>query len=166
MMNSNQTNTTVVGDMPDITRDEAKTILDIKRGKKIIDAYQIPYAIRTIAENMKSVENKFPVKNFLAMESADHCPATIKQCLQHCIRLIFPESLISDDNPSSLNSFFRLKNRWCTNKPSVVVDAVLTLTERLANGKSKYPRYDSECLAWYMDITGGRYHPVLAFHIR
>ena len=164
MMNSNQTNTTVIGDMPDITRDEAKTILDIKGGHKIIDAYQIPYAIRTIAENMESVESKFPVRKCLAMESGDHCPARIKQCLQHCIRLIFPETLISDDNPSNLKAFFRLKNRWCTNKPSVVVDAVLTLTERLANGKSKYPRDDSECLAWYMDITGGRYHPVLAFH--
>ncbi|EIF49685.1 hypothetical protein AWRI1499_0334, partial [Brettanomyces bruxellensis AWRI1499] len=126
MMNSGKMNTMNFVDIPDITEEEKKDILSIKVKRKILDVYQIPYAIRMLIENMQSIEKKFSTEEFLTNETPANCPPRIKACLEHCINEIFPDSIIDSDNNGSLNALFRLKNKWCSKKPSTVVNAIIT----------------------------------------
>lgn len=151
-------------DIPDITEEEKKDILSIKVKRKILDVYQIPYAIRMLIENMQSIEKKFSTEEFLTNETPANCPPRIKACLEHCINEIFPDSIIDSDNNGSLNALFRLKNKWCSKKPSTVVNAIITLSMRTNSRTSKYFADDVECYEWYCELIGNKINPIKALY--
>lgn len=151
-------------DIPDITEEEKKDILSIKVKRKILDVYQIPYAIRMLIENMQSIEKKFSTEEFLTNETPANCPPRIKACLEHCINEILPDSIIDSDNNGSLNALFRLKNKWCSKKPSTVVNAIITLSMRTNSRTSKYFADDVECYEWYCELIGNKINPIKALY--
>ena len=164
MMNSNKMNTQNFGEIPDITEDQAKAILTTKMDAKIIDVYQFPYAVSEIIEAMNSIEENFSTEKFLSMKEVTKCPPRIMNCIKHCIKEIFPKTIVDPHKNQCLNQFFRLKNKWCTNEPSTVVNAINTLTLRLNTGKSKSVGDDTESLEWYCNIIERRTIPITTLY--
>ena len=151
-------------DIPDITEEEKKGILSIKVKRKILDVYQIPYGIRMLIKNMQSIEKKFSTEEFLTNEKPANCPPRIEACLEHCINEIFPDSIVDSDNNGSLNALFRLKNKWCSKKPSTVVNAIITLSMRTNNRTNKYFADDVECYEWYCNLIENKINPIKALY--
>jgi len=151
-------NTMNFGDI--ITEDEERAILSIEMNHKIVDAYQIPYAIGTIIENMESVEEKISTERFLSMEKVTKCPPRIKQCIQHCIKEIVPDTMISSDNDDCLNIFFIFKDSWCSKRPSAVVKAIITLSLRTNTRTNDSCGDDIESYEWYCELVGGKIIPI------
>ena len=52
------------------------------------------------------------------MEEVTKRPPRIMKFIKHCIKEIFPKTIIDPQNNQCLNQFFRLKNKWCTNGES------------------------------------------------
>mgnify|MGYP003366279447 FL=1 len=85
------------------------------------------------------------------MEEVTKRPPRIMKFIKHCIKEIFPKTIIDPQNNQCLNQFFRLKNMCCTNEPSTVVNAMNTLTI-INTGKSKLVGDDTESIEWCCNI--------------
>ena len=161
MMNSNKMSTMDFRDLPDITEEEEERILSTKIETKIVDKYQFPCAVRMIIDNMESIREKFPIEKFLSMEKMTECPQRIENCTQHCIREIFPDTLIDSHCNDRLYHFFHHKNRWCSKKPANVVDAIITLSLR-TNEETTTDANDIESYDWYCKLIGNKIVPIIA----